>query len=198
MTSGLHLVPCAARCIGATDIAKILGVSVYGKARDVFARVVLGDEVKRNKAMGRGNREEPGIRARYIAETGAEMLWSDYDKPHIFRHPSGRFWFCTYSPDDITTEGLVVDYKSASVWNKKWKSGPPIDYVLQMQWAMLVTGASSAVLYCLFGEDKNNFSEFLPSHTELFSFERDEQLIVDCRDAAELFWKRHIETRVEP
>lgn len=198
MTNKLHLVPCTARGIGATDVAKVLGVSVYGKARDVFARMMDGTELKRNKAMDRGNREEPKIRERYVLETGAKMLWSDYSKPHIFRHPSERYWYCTCSPDDITAEGFVVDYKSASIWNKKWKNGPPIDYVLQLQWAMFVTGATKSALYAAFGQDSKDYSEFSLSHTELFEFERDDQLIADAANACELFWKNHVETRIEP
>ena len=184
------------RRIGATDCAKLLGVSKYGGPLDVYKRLVLGVDVKPNRQMARGTRYEPEVRRRYVEETGAELqLWV---APVIIEHP--QYTWATCSPDNITTDDTLVEFKTASRWAKGWSDAPPIDYVLQVQWSLWVAGLKSAHLYAAFGEDGDaaHEGEFYIERCQLFTLRADAELQEIFAGVGGAFWRNHIEAKQPP
>lgn len=184
------------RRIGATDAAKLLGVSKYGGPLDVFNRLVLGIETKVNKQMQRGTKYEPEVRRRYVEATGAE-LQIFAARPLIVEHP--RYAWATASPDDITVDDVLAEYKTTSRWAKGWDP-LPIDYTLQVQWSLWVTGLKHAHLYAAFGEDgdKTRPGEFFIERCQLYELRRDDELCEIFAEVGERFWRTHIETKSAP
>lgn len=185
------------RRLGATDAAKLLNVSKYGGPLDVFNRLVLGIDAKVNKQMQRGTKYEPEVRRRYVEATGAQ-LQQFVARPFIVEHPMHAWATC--SPDDITADGVLAEYKTTSRWAKGWSDGPPIDYVLQCQWSLWVTGLKRAHLYAAFGEDgdKTRPGEFFIERCQLYELRRDDELCEIFAEVGERFWRTHIESRVAP
>ena len=182
------------RRIGGTDIGKLLGVSAYGNAADVYARIVLGIDSPKNAAMARGIAVEPIIRERYKAQHGAEMLqW--VSAPVIFDHE--QYSYMTCSPDDVTTELVLCEYKSVSNWaERSWSEGPPIHYVLQCAHNLCVANLDVCHLYAAFGEDRAD--GFAIGYCETYVIERDQELENTIIDACTQFWTDHVLPKVPP
>lgn len=89
------------RKIGASDIAKVLGVSPYGSAWDVYARLVKPptERPPQTADMARGHRWEPIILDLYEAETGRRVL----------RPKANTLWEGPEAWASATPDGFVVD-----------------------------------------------------------------------------------------
>ena len=182
------------RRLGATDAAKLLGVSRYGDALDVYRRLVEGRTLKPNKQMQRGTREEPRVLRMYQEATGAEL--QQHVMPLICEHPE-HHW-ATSSPDAVTTDGTLVELKTASVWAKGWADGPPVDYVLQVAWSLWVTGLERGHLFVALGSDRDGGTRFDVERTALYRFTRDAELEAEFARVGHEFWTRHVVPCVPP
>lgn len=193
------------RRLGASDAAPLLGLSKYATTADVYARIVLGRKTKETPQMARGKKYEPEVRRRYIERTGAQMqIFAS--RPLIVQHP--RLEWATVSPDDLTVDGLLCEYKTASRWAKGWvdpdtnEDTVPIDYVLQVAWGLWVTGLSRAHLYVLFGEDGKDAAgapTFEPGREAgPFVFTRDAELEAAFEEVGAHFWTHHVLAKVPP
>lgn len=180
------------RRLGATDAARLLGVSKYGNALDVYRRVVEGRAAKPNRQMQRGTREEPRVLRLYLEATGAEL--QQHVVPLILEHPQ-HAW-ATSSPDAVTVEGVLVELKTASVWAKGWVDGPPVDYVLQCAWSMWVGDFPECHLFAAFGSDVGD--EFHVERTALYRLARDPDLEAEFIRVGEAFWRNHVVPRIPP
>ncbi len=78
-----------ARRVGATDVAKLLGLSKYGGPRAVYDRIVGGVDIVSTPLMQRGIREEPRILGLFVAETGASDAGVRHRLPGPLRHVGG-------------------------------------------------------------------------------------------------------------
>ena len=197
MTGKPHLIlaPDKRRLLGATDAAPLLGLGKWANQRDVYERVVNGTQKVETAAMRRGTKAEPEVRRRYAAETGCScMVWPI--RPVVLQHPGFEWARC--SPDDIRTDDVLLEYKTASRWSKGWALGPPDDYVLQCQWGLWVTGLPEAHLYVAFGEEDSPGGQWLVTSTAAFEFQADAELHdVFARVGGE-FWAQHILTQQPP
>lgn len=182
------------RRLGATDAAKLLGVSKRGNAADVYARYVFGIEATPNKAMDRGTRYEPVVRTMYRAEHGVEfMRW--VTSPVVLQHEHHEW--ATSSPDDVTIDGRLVEYKTVTTWAaKQWVDGPPVGYVLQCCWSMWVADLPTCHLYAAFGEDVGE--EFRIDYCRTYELARDAELERVFFVAGERFWREHVVPRRPP
>src|SRR5687767_11991627 len=102
------------RRIGGSDVAKLLGVSKYGNAADVYLRIVEGLDDEWNPRMERGAIFEPHLRALGQTKFGIELdahygaEGSDY-----YDHPTLEF--ARAQIDDVARyQGVpcCVDYKT--------------------------------------------------------------------------------------
>jgi len=154
----------AARGIGASEVAAILGLSRFAKPFDVYARHRLGHVTPDNEQMAQGRAWERAILAYYEDAEDVEVV-----QP---RTVEAEGWSCarvgaewaTCSPDGLVLRSSALDYGADSAdldvlygveakrsqTPKEWgepgdvKPGDPIPmpeaYYLQCQWSMLVTG----------------------------------------------------------
>jgi len=191
----------AERKIGATDCAKVAGISKFGNALDVYKRIVEGHQKPQNKQMRRGNRVEPILRAKY--REGVPLV-AFSSNPGVVQSSSHEF--ATASPDDIREDGILVEYKSASVWSKKsW--GPdgsdqaPADYICQVTWGMHVCGLERAHIYTAFGKDEaddEGAEVFTIEEFRLYEFRFDKELADKLLSICGKFWVDHVLKRIPP
>lgn len=189
------------RKIGATDCAKVAGLSRFGTPLDVYKRIVEGYEKPRNKKMERGIKYEPILRADYRSRMPG---LSFADSPGVVQSKSHEF--ATASPDDIREDGILVEYKTASLWAKRsW--GPdgsdeaPVDYICQVTWGMHVCGLERAHIYTAFGRDEadNEGAEvFTIEEFRLYEFQLDKELADKLLSICGKFWVDHVLKRVPP
>jgi len=130
------------RRIGGTAIAAICGESSFAKPIDVYQEIVEGKRLPDSLLLDAGNAMEPVIRAEYTRQTGFTPL---VKKVGTVRHP--KLEWATATPDDVSDDGRVIDYKFVSIFGRdKWRNGPPEGYVIQLQWYMSVLGLERATL----------------------------------------------------
>lgn len=179
--------------IGGTDIAPILGVSVF-KTREQLMDEKLGRiVVKETPAMRRGKALERYVARMYKTESGISTLG-----PKMLEHAETPWLVANL--DDHTAD-MVIEYKTAPAWSKNWKEGPPPDYILQVQHYMVMLGVQKAELFVLFSSD--NFKEALAQvevgaedlfldaskySTDRILFEYDKDLMTEAYEQVALFW----------
>lgn len=188
------------RRIGGSDIAKLLGLSKYGNARDVYERVVNGVELEWSQVMERGAAVEPILRAH-----GQNMLGLEIEDCVSDYHAHPEHEFAGAQVDDIAVwRGLpvVVDYKSVSRWAKGWGADGsdevPEHIRVQMTWEMACANRPLGLLVAGFGEDFPPPDIFRMSHVLTYQVERDEVFEALCVQTAREFWAAHVLTRTPP
>lgn len=136
--------------IGGSDIAAICGLSKWRTPLQVYQEK-LGEAPPslETEAMEWGNRLEPVIRQAYADRTGRAVY-----KPEepIIRHPEHEFLLA--SVDGFTACNRVVEIKTSRVsegWGDEGTDEIPMDYFLQVQHYMLVTGFNLADVAVLIG-----------------------------------------------
>lgn len=188
------------RRIGGGDIPKLLGLSSYGNAADVFERVVNGMDDPWNPKMERGAAVEPELRAYGQTMLGLELVERETD---YHRHPTLEFAHAQI--DDIAIyQGarVCVDYKSQSRFAKGW--GPagsdqvPASIHAQLAWEMLCADLDLGLLFVGFGDDAPPPVIFVVANVIPYEVQRDPQLESLCIQTAREFWERHVLTGVPP
>lgn len=188
------------RRIGGSDIAKLLGLSKYGNAADVYLRIVEGLEDEWNPRMERGAAVEPELRAYGQNHLGLELedVASDY-------HDHPWLEFARAQVDDLARWNgmpVAVDYKSQSRWVKGWGAAnsdevPPSIHA-QIAWEMLCADRPLGLLVVGFGDDAPAPVLFSVSHVVTYQVERDERFEALCIQTARDFWEGHCIPRVPP
>lgn len=188
------------RRIGGSDIAKLLGLSSYGNAADVYLRIVEGVEAEWNPKMERGAAVEPQLRA--YGQQALDLVLEDVESDY---HPHPMLEFATAQIDDVALwRGLpvVVDYKSQSRWAKSW--GPvesdqvPEHIRAQLAWEMLCADREMGILVVGFGDDAPPPDIFIMSHVVPYMVPRDGQFESLLVATATEFWSTHVLPRVPP
>ena len=204
------------RLIGGTDVGPIVvyyrpelapELAKYATAADVWLRLVHNIERPRTAVMGRGIDAEPRLRRAYEdwAKTDSEA-WSfeQHERPWIVPHP--RHAFATCSPDDVRSDGILVEYKSTSIFARsKWGDAEtdaiPDLYQLQVQWCLEILNLETAHLFVGFGrdfKDENGEHQFLFEESRRYVCPRDRELAAMALEYGERFWKEHVTTRTPP
>ena len=141
--------------IGASDVAKVLGVSPYGSEWDVWAKKKLNVSKEYSAQQlanfERGHRWEGRIVEDYAIETGLDVWHTD---DMIIRHEEHEWISC--SPDGLVLDGgelggvEVKTDRDSRLWGESgqviesWADGAEAiirpDYALQVYWTLLTTG----------------------------------------------------------
>lgn len=180
--------------IGGSDMHHLMNEEPYGCARWLwYDKRGTEPDYDRDpdalKRMERGTKLEPLV-AREYAERHRDVD-VDLTCPMVGTNPWERV-----NPDRMlhtgrTDEHGVLECKTAN--SRQFRSferdGLPAAYVLQLQWAMYVTGA-----------DRGVFAVLNPESWDYLDFEvpRNEQLIETLRMAAANFWRLHVNGVSEP
>lgn len=188
------------RRIGGSDIAKLLGLSKYGNAADVYLRIMEGEEDEWTKPMERGAMVEPLLRAHAQRFMGVELedMASEYVDSSVHE-------FARAQVDDVGRwEGqpVVLEYKSQSQWAKGWSRGAdgdciPAGYAAQVAWQLMCTERELALVVVGFGQDTEDGGFALHNVTH-FEAQRDFVFESYCLQVAREFWEQHVLRRVPP
>jgi len=132
------------RGIGSSDAAAVLGLSHWKSCLELYAeKIGLGDpEEDKPDWLYWGAKLEPVIAERYMEETGRTLIdpgrtfvqWSK-EYPFMCATIDREIW-----DDKRRLEG-VLEIKTASGFKaKEWTEEPPVEYQIQIQHQMIVTG----------------------------------------------------------
>lgn len=186
--------------ISGTDIAALVGLSPHKTAFGVYCeKVGIPVEVEQTDRMKMGKLLEPVVVKLYEQQTGERVdWWGD----RTIRHPSQDIVIGT--PDgfvrphngvaivaDATFTQPGFEAKTAGL-DQAWRWGEgdfvPQEYLLQVQWYMLLTGRNRWLVACLIGGDV----------FKVFELAADEQLQGMLLQRAQKFWRDHVEKRNPP
>jgi putative phage-type endonuclease len=187
----------AARVIGASDAAGILGMSKYSSPLSVYRSIVYGERATENYHMRRGNALEPVALREFTEATG----WKVRKPGWLVRHPERDYmtctldgWgFCKLEPFGVPVEckapgdHVVSDMQALIDGEEINPVGAVAGYVVQLRYQMEVTGAESGWLVVLPGTRKPMVAMVL----------RDEAFARQMLESIEAFWEM-CKARQEP
>lgn len=174
--------------IGASDAAAVLGVSPWHSPLSLFY-------TKRGEApenQGQAFARRLGLEL----EDPIARLWSGETNRQFVRPAPGCFWLdqhatrpymlasidglCAHTPTDSDLDD-VLEIKTAAISKAAiWQDEPPIDYIVQVQHQLAVTGAKFATIAALIGGVQLRYADI----------ERDDEFIAMLEAACEEFWRR--------
>ncbi len=160
--------------IGGSDAAAVMGLSKYKTPYQVWAdKVGMLPAIEETAPMRWGNYLEPAIRQAYCDETGREVLQGEMTRKD----------FQIANLDGWTQCGRVVEIKTARSsdgWGEAGTDQVPMDYLMQVQHYMMVTGYAVADIAVLIGG-----SDF-----RLYEVPADGELHGMMLEAQTALWKR--------
>ena len=172
--------------IGGSDAAVVLGVSRWKSPLRLYLEKLGEIEPEGdNEYMLWGRKLEKLVIEHFMEVTGKEVQKID----KILVHPQYDFMIANID-GYIPEEDAVVEVKTASSYKLDEWSGDniPVEYVLQGQHYLAVTGCSKVYYPVLVGGNTFFIKEM----------SRDEELISMIIDAESRFWHEHIEKRIPP
>ncbi len=124
--------------IGGSDAAAVLGLSKYKTPFDIYEdKLGLRPPTPDNNAMKWGRNLEPLVRAEYANQNNKVVVTPE----KILTHP--KYNFILANLDGYTEDNRIVEIKTSryeSAWGDAGTDQVPIEYILQVQHYMLVTG----------------------------------------------------------
>lgn len=170
--------------IGGSDAAAVLGLSKWKTAYDVFLdKTGQSEPTPDNDAMLWGRLLEPVIRQQYADRTGREVAMPEMltmaDKPYIVANVDG---LCADRVLEIKTARTSKD------WGEEGTDEVPMQYFLQCQHYLMVTGKPVADVAVLIGS-----ADF-----RIYTVEANEKLFGIMQTAYAEFWNNHVLTGNPP
>lgn len=172
--------------IGASQAAKVLGLSRWGGKLDVYRELVgEAEPTESSIPMRFGLALERPIAELYEDETGVPLRKS-HMLERMDEHP-----FLACHPDFTGPDGLIVEVKTAGSF-RGWGDAPdgevPVDYWCQVQHQMMVMGRPFA-----------DIAVVIQSRTfRIYRIMRDDLFIEGLQKALEELWWAHIIPREPP
>lgn len=173
--------------ISGTDIAALVGLSPYKTAFGVYCeKVGIPVEAEQNDRMKMGRLLEPVVVRLFEEESGEKVTWLDRtmrveSEPLIIGTPDGL----------VLNKHQGFEAKSAGL-DQSWRWGEgdfvPQEYLIQVQWYMLLLGLPEWWIAVLIGGDV--FKTFL--------MKADGHLQGILLERARRFWRDHVEKRNPP
>lgn len=147
------------RGIGASSSSKAMGLSPYGNPYELWAELVglvPPKDLSDSERIKWGMRLEPLIANAYEEEHPEHRL-HDLGRYTICRSRAWSFLFCSLDRVIETPSGELglLEIKTTAERNAwQWEEEPPIDYQVQLQHQLAVTGLQWGVIACLVGGQK--------------------------------------------
>lgn len=175
------------RYIGSSDVAAILGESLFGCALSVWndKRGVEVEEPTPSKHIERGVKLEDFVAGEWAAERGVEVTrWKQQTHP---QYPwAGAAVDRRIIKSKPGPGALEIKIPSKYVWLTYRRSGLPAGYIIQTQWQLFVTGWTWGN-WAIFNAELMQFAD---EGREAFKFERDEKLIAAILPKIEIFQRQ--------
>lgn len=184
------------RGVGGSDVGKVLGVSDWGTAVDVWLeKTGRSAPVEQTEAMWFGNELEASVARRYAREAGVEVVRHNFmafdDEAFLVgnidrlvkEHGSGA---PAHQGEVRTAVGLECKTSSQSPWDEV-----PLHYQAQVQTYMALHPSISRF------DVAASFYGFAKAF-KVFEVPRDEEVIASIRERTREFWLRHVVADVAP
>ena len=202
--------------LGGPDLAAIAGASRYQGPYDVFLRKVEQTETPDNAPMEWGRRLEGAVAQAYADRTGHALAVLNPDNAGslmLAPQEEGKTWsiihpefaFIGGTPDFITTDdaNLLLECKTAAeeqlrqvddegqpLWGPEGTDEVPLDYLVQCQVYMGLTGRRRADLAVFFLGARREF--------RIYNLKFDRELYDLLIYKGVAFWRNHVEAQVPP
>jgi putative phage-type endonuclease len=184
------------RGVGGSDVGKVLGVSDWGTAVDVWMeKTGRAAPVEQTEAMWFGNEMEDAVARRYASETGVEVVRHNFmafdDEAFLVGnidrlvklHGSGA---PAHQGEVRTAVGLECKTSSQAPWDEV-----PLHYQAQVQTYMALHPSIQRF------DVAASFYGFAKAF-KVFEVPRDEEVIASIRERTREFWLRHVVADVPP
>lgn len=174
--------------IGGSDVSIIAGVNKFKSVFQLWLEKTGQMELEEadSEYAHFGTLLEPIVKKEFMLRTGKKIK----ARNEILRSEEFPFMLCDL--DGVIYENgemCIFEAKTASAYKQDtWENGVPVEYILQVQHYMAVTGARKAYVAALVGG--NHFY----SHT----VNRDEELISLITEMEREFWEGYVLTGTEP
>lgn len=184
------------RGVGGSDVGKVLGVSEWGTAVDVWLeKTGRTAPVEQTEAMWFGTEMEDAVARRYAAETGVEIVRHNFMAIDEEYHLLGNIdrlvkladtGLAAYQGEVRTDRALECKTSSQTPWDDV-----PLHYQAQVQAYMALHPSIQRfdVAASFYG---------LAKAFKVFSVERDDEVIESIREAVKEFWEKHVIPDVPP
>jgi putative phage-type endonuclease len=173
--------------IGGSEIAAVMGLSPWKTPLQLWLEktgAIEPKDLSDNEAVQMGNELEETVARLFTKRSGKEVRRSP--KQYIDK----EFSFMRCQVDRLVTgSDELVECKTASLRKEKDWSGDeiPADYILQVQWQLMITGRSIGWIAVLIGGQKFLFKQI----------KEDVELQATMREAADKFWSM-VESKQAP
>lgn len=177
--------------IGSSDMAPIMGLSVYANAADIYHQKV-GDivekEEKQNDAIDVGNYLEDGILQWAADRLGVTIRKNQRRVKGVFAANVDAMVVEQPWIIEAKTSGWTNPMFRGEEWGDEMTAEVPVHVLIQTHHQMYVTGRFRAYVPAL-----------IPGRGFcLFQIDRNETLIDDIVHTGEAFWQHNVERRVPP
>lgn len=184
------------RGVGGSDVGKVLGVSDWGTAVDVWLeKTGRTAPAEQTEAMWFGREMEDAVARRYASETGVEVVRHNFMAIDEEYHLLGNIdrlvkptenGLAAYQGEVRTDLALECKTSSQAPWEDV-----PLHYQAQVQTYMALhpTIERFDVAASFYGFGKA---------FKVFSVERDNEVIEAIREAVKAFWEKHVVPDVPP
>ncbi len=176
--------------IGGSDVAAVLGVSKWKTAVDVYLeKLGKKQDDEETDAMYFGKVLEPVIAERFMKETGLKVINDNKIRIHK-KHPCliANIDRLILKSGNETETGILEIKTTNGFYAKTWETEIPLEYYLQLQHYLNVTGYNYGYVAVLIDGRK-----FL-----YYRFERDEKLIKTMTEELVYFWNERVLKEVPP
>lgn len=167
--------------IGSSDIAAIMGMSRRDTPLSVWAQKTgrVEKDLSANEAVEWGNRLEEPVAQKFAEEHGVKLM--AYKKR--FKHDKYDFLSCELDRL-ITGTDEIVECKTCSAWKaNEWDEDEiPAEYILQVMFALGITGRKKGWIAVLIGGNKYKEREI----------EFDPEMYLQMIDTAVNFWNEYV------
>lgn len=178
------------RYIGGSDVAAVCGVSKWKTPLDVYnEKLGLSEPFAGNAATKAGLKLEDTIAEWYAEESGFKVVRDNKMRIHkAIPFLAANIDRKILKPDGYETPG-VLEIKTAGHYAaKNWDEEPPVDYVMQLQHYLDVTGYAWGEFAVLI--DGRDFRRYYQV--------RDEELIAMKNELLTKFWNENVLKQIPP
>ena len=169
--------------IGASDAAAVMGLSPYKGQVELWGEKtgkIKPADLSENEAVQWGIRLEPAVADAYEGKTGKRLI--DLGRRTVITGRIAEFAIATLDRViDVPENPGVLEIKTTgSERQSAWENGPPLQYQVQVQHQLMVTGLAWGEFAVLFGGQKFG----------IIRAERNEAFIALLLDKEAQFWDK--------
>lgn len=136
--------------IGGSDIAKVLGVSRYGTAYELWCEKtgrIAPKDLSSVEAVELGTDLEEFVAKKFSQKTGLKVRQAG----KAYQHPDYPY-MVAHVDRIVVGEDAILECKTCGAQKKKeWENNIPIEYIYQVIWYLGITGRQQGWVACLIG-----------------------------------------------